>query len=193
MCEPTTIALVGLAISAVATAASTAVSVEAQKSQAAAQKKQAEQELDFQLRQAATEGEQQRQAAATQKEVKTIEGAKAVGQIQALGLPVTSAERLAREARATTLRDLSNIDKSFEFGQQAKAFDAEAAQLTFANRLSSIQRPNIAGAVIGGVGDIAGSVAGAANAGYFDSLKINSGPEVFKGVKPGATVSGSLF
>jgi hypothetical protein len=107
-----------------ATGLSTGLSIKQSKDSGAAQAKSAEQTQAHQNQVLAQEGEQKRQVAGTELETAAIQGAKAVGQVRASGLSDSSVTRLAREARAMSLRDLSDITTNFDFTRSAQALTA---------------------------------------------------------------------
>lgn len=111
-------AIVIAVIAVVAAVTSSVVSAEQAKANAKVQSKVADQKARFEFGVALVENEQKRQQAGTENEQATIRGAKQSGAIQALGIGGRSLDRLLSEAKAMTLRDLSDIDKGFEFARQ---------------------------------------------------------------------------
>ena len=111
-------AIIVAVVAVVASVVSSVVSSEQAKANAKVQSKVADQKARYDLGVALVENEQKRQLAATEGEEAVIKGAKQGGAIQALGIGGRSLERLMSEAKAMTLRDLSDIDKGFEFARQ---------------------------------------------------------------------------
>jgi hypothetical protein len=131
----------GLLASALGTGLSIKQSQDSGKAQAA----QAEATQASQNEQLALEGEQQRQAAGTEIETSVIRGAKAVGEVRASGLSGNAIARLSREARAVTLRDISDTSTSFNFSRQGNALTSKAQSTSVRNVGRDIKASNLGG------------------------------------------------
>ena len=68
-------------------------------------------------------GRQRASSAAAEIEKLAIEGARARGTVQASGLSPSQVARYARVARSTTMRDISSVQKNFEFSRASSLID----------------------------------------------------------------------
>lgn len=104
-------------------AASSGVSAKQGQEAAAAQAKSIEQQGVLESQKETIAIEQKRQASASEIEKLAIAGARDRGVAQASGLSPSQVARYARVARANTLRDISGVQRDFEFSSSSSLID----------------------------------------------------------------------
>ena len=144
-CPP--LIVVALMVAAtVASAASQAAAARQQQAQYKGQKEAAQAQRAFQTAQAHQQADQQRQKAASQEEGLRIRAEQERGALQAQGLQGKSAQALAREIYGSAARDIARVGLNLDIARAAAEDDIHAANLSYAGKLASLDKPSTAGA-----------------------------------------------